>query len=76
MNLLLVPYVTHVITTMPQDDRPDDQDCEVTKTRSYCTPDRRISGAPTPDPADSEGATYAEPVSEGEEDKDRNGEHA
>jgi hypothetical protein len=30
----------------------------------------RSSGAPTPDPADSEGATYVEPVSEGEGDED------
>jgi hypothetical protein len=34
------------------------------------TPERRSSGAPTPDPADSEGATYVEPVSEGEGDED------
>jgi hypothetical protein len=34
------------------------------------TPSRRSSGAPTPDPADSEGTTYVEPVSEGEGDED------
>lgn len=34
------------------------------------TPERRSSGAPTPDPADSEDATYVEPVSEGEGDED------
>lgn len=34
------------------------------------TPERRSSGAPTPDPADSEGAAYVEPVSEGEGDED------
>ena len=34
------------------------------------TPSRRSSGAPTPDPNDSEGATYVEPVSEGEGDED------
>jgi hypothetical protein len=34
------------------------------------TPERQSSGAPTPDPADSEDATYVEPVSEGEGDED------
>jgi hypothetical protein len=52
--------------------KPDTGFRSVARPHSLCTPnpDRRSSGAPTPDPADSEGATYVEPVSEGEGDED------
>ena len=50
--------------------KPDTGFKSVARPHSQRTPDRRSSGAPTPDPADSEGTTYVEPVSEGEGDED------
>jgi hypothetical protein len=50
--------------------KPDTGFRSVARPQSQRTPDRRSSGAPTPDPADSESATYVEPVSEGEGDED------
>ncbi len=50
--------------------KPDTGFRSVARPHSQRTPERRSSGAPTPDPADSEGATYVEPVSEGEGDED------
>jgi vacuolar transporter chaperone complex subunit 4 len=62
--LLTLPSVDVDIT------KPDMGFRSVARPHSQRTPDRRSSGAPTPDPADSESATYVEPVSEGEGDED------
>jgi len=50
--------------------KPDTGFRFVARPHTQRTPDRRSSGAPTPELADSEGATYVEPVSEGEGDED------
>ena len=51
--------------------KPDTGFKSVARPHSQRTPsERRSSGAPTPDPADSERATYVEPLSEGEGDED------
>lgn len=50
--------------------KPDTGFRSVERPYSQRTPERRSSGAPTPDPGDSERATYVEPLSEGEGDED------
>ena len=50
--------------------KPDTGFRSVARPHSQRTPSRRSSGAPTPDPGDSERTTYAEPLSEGEGDED------
>ena len=62
--LLTLPSVDVDIT------KPDTGFRSVARPHTQRTPERRSSGAPTPDPADSEGTTYVEPVSEGEGDED------
>lgn len=71
----LLPHRVHLVPFwLPQMDvditKPDTGFRSIARPHTQRTPDLRSSGAPTPDPADSEGATYVEPVSEGEGDED------
>jgi hypothetical protein len=50
--------------------KPDTGFKSVARPHSQRTPERRSSGAPTPDSGDSEHTAYVEPVSEGEGDED------
>jgi SPX domain protein involved in polyphosphate accumulation/uncharacterized membrane protein YidH (DUF202 family) len=71
----LLPHRVNLVPFwLPQMDvditKPDTGFRSVERPYSQRTPERRSSGAPTPDPGDSERATYVEPLSEGEGDED------